>query len=404
MAEDRMLSDEVLLALIKKNSGGGGGTTNYNLLSNKPQIAGTELQGDKSLSDLGIASEDDLAAKQNTLTAGDYVVIENDKISVSKLKQGKLDLYSYEFVTTDASHTPKVKVIKKVNGETISETVYDEFQAASWMTFDNIIRFRYDASDSYKWKYQCLVTSNEHVKDTVISWFWNQTVDYTETFDVGASAITDLVTKGDMTDALTTKQDTLTFDDTPTDNSNNPVKSNGIYDALAEKVDKNNAYIIGLLRNTILPSINQQIVNTTYDEVTSRGVMYVGNVTTIDEVAIQNKAGTITLSDLLNMQNDLDDVSKAKFINPYLESGKFAVYWNNYSPTYANLDNIDVSGFGGVSDTDTNYPSDSDGWGSLVSFCCGGIRLQFYYSWNNSKLYFRSYLNTWTAWKNITMT
>jgi len=55
MAEDRMLSDEILLGLIKKN-GGPGGTTNYNLLENKPQIAGTELQGNKSLADLGIAS------------------------------------------------------------------------------------------------------------------------------------------------------------------------------------------------------------------------------------------------------------------------------------------------------------------------------------------------------------
>lgn len=59
MAEDRMLSDEILLGLIKKN-GGGGGTTNYNLLENKPQIAGTELQGDKSLADLGIASAQDV--------------------------------------------------------------------------------------------------------------------------------------------------------------------------------------------------------------------------------------------------------------------------------------------------------------------------------------------------------
>ena len=38
-------------------------------------------------------------------------------------------------------------------------------------------------------------------------------------------------------DALAGKQDTLTFDDVPTDNSNNPVKSNGIYDALAGKQD-----------------------------------------------------------------------------------------------------------------------------------------------------------------------
>lgn len=59
MAEDRMLSDEILLGLIKKN-GGGGGTTNYNSLSNKPQIAGTELQGNKSLADLGIASAQDV--------------------------------------------------------------------------------------------------------------------------------------------------------------------------------------------------------------------------------------------------------------------------------------------------------------------------------------------------------
>lgn len=35
--------------------------------------------------------------------------------------------------------------------------------------------------------------------------------------------------------ALAGKQPTLTFDDTPTDGSNNPVKSNGIYDALALK-------------------------------------------------------------------------------------------------------------------------------------------------------------------------
>lgn len=35
-------------------SGGGGGTTNYNLLTNKPQLNGVTLQGNKSLADLGI--------------------------------------------------------------------------------------------------------------------------------------------------------------------------------------------------------------------------------------------------------------------------------------------------------------------------------------------------------------
>lgn len=51
--EDRMLSDEILLALIKK---AGSGTDDYEDLENKPQIGGVELSGNKSLADLDIAS------------------------------------------------------------------------------------------------------------------------------------------------------------------------------------------------------------------------------------------------------------------------------------------------------------------------------------------------------------
>lgn len=54
---DRMLSDEILLALIKKN---GGGTTDYEALENLPEINSVELKGNKSLSDLGIASAQDV--------------------------------------------------------------------------------------------------------------------------------------------------------------------------------------------------------------------------------------------------------------------------------------------------------------------------------------------------------
>lgn len=45
------------------------------------------------------------------------------------------------------------------------------------------------------------------------------------------------VKSGGIYTALGTKQDTLTFDNTPTENSNNPVTSDGIYDALADKQD-----------------------------------------------------------------------------------------------------------------------------------------------------------------------
>lgn len=51
---------ERYLAWLVENGGGGGGggTTNYNQLSNKPQIGGVTLSGNKSLSDLGAAASD----------------------------------------------------------------------------------------------------------------------------------------------------------------------------------------------------------------------------------------------------------------------------------------------------------------------------------------------------------
>lgn len=42
------------------SSGGGGGTSDYNELSNKPQINSVELSGNKSLTELNIASASDL--------------------------------------------------------------------------------------------------------------------------------------------------------------------------------------------------------------------------------------------------------------------------------------------------------------------------------------------------------
>lgn len=54
---------------------------------------------------------------------------------------------------------------------------------------------------------------------------------------VVAAGDTDLITSGGVYDALQTKQDTLTFDATPTSGSTNPVDSDGIYAALQLKQD-----------------------------------------------------------------------------------------------------------------------------------------------------------------------
>jgi hypothetical protein len=48
-------------------------------------------------------------------------------------------------------------------------------------------------------------------------------------------ALADYTTTANLTTLLQGKQDTLTFDDAPTENSNNPVKSGGIYSALTGK-------------------------------------------------------------------------------------------------------------------------------------------------------------------------
>lgn len=78
MAEDRMLSDEVLLALIKKNSGGGGGggTDDYNDLKNQPQINNNTLIGNKTASDLGlVAAETGKGLSSNDYTNEDKAIV-----------------------------------------------------------------------------------------------------------------------------------------------------------------------------------------------------------------------------------------------------------------------------------------------------------------------------------------
>jgi hypothetical protein len=50
---------------VESGGGGGGGTSDYTQLSNKPQINGVTLTGNKSLSDIGAASQSDLEALED---------------------------------------------------------------------------------------------------------------------------------------------------------------------------------------------------------------------------------------------------------------------------------------------------------------------------------------------------
>lgn len=56
--------------IVENGGGGAGGTVNYNELENKPSIGGVALQGNKTLSDLGIQPEGDYASIESPVLTG----------------------------------------------------------------------------------------------------------------------------------------------------------------------------------------------------------------------------------------------------------------------------------------------------------------------------------------------
>ena len=66
-----------------------------------------------------------------------------------------------------------------------------------------------------------------------------ETGDFVATGEVGdghGNILADMAKSADVATALAGKQDTLTFDNVPTENSNNPVESGGIFSMIANKV------------------------------------------------------------------------------------------------------------------------------------------------------------------------
>lgn len=78
---------EILYQMVDElEESGGGGVTSYDMLTEKPKINGYTLSGDVSLDNIGAASEDELATKQDTLTATQLSAV-NSGIDSSKVAQ-----------------------------------------------------------------------------------------------------------------------------------------------------------------------------------------------------------------------------------------------------------------------------------------------------------------------------
>lgn len=327
--------EELLLELkeVIEEGGGGGGTTNYNQLSNKPQINGVTLSGEMTAADLSLVlaevgkglstndySDEEKAKVTNLLTAIEDILTGTDLDSFGDVEAAlvnKVDKvngkglstndFTDEYKAAIGSNTTAISAIKDgtdidsfgdvevalldkadtsdlgtaaakdstnsvtsgstdlvesgavreaidtavaaayhhAGTKTVAQLTHDLLIAANEGNVYNItdsgtttsdfiegIGKQIDAGDNVgicKVGNVYMFDLLSGLEDTSIFVQKSQTAGLLKNDGTVNTTIEDTV--AGHTAALAGKQNTLTFDDTPTDGSNNPVKSNGIYDS-----------------------------------------------------------------------------------------------------------------------------------------------------------------------------
>ena len=120
---------------------------------------------------------------------------------------------------------------------------------------------------------------------------------FATTSDV-STALADYTTTADLTTLLAAKQDTLTFDNAPTENSNNPVKSGGVY-AANQTLTNNVDVLFETGVKNICPPYSGSL--------SSNGITYIGN-----------SDGTVTV-------NGTCSANAGANIRVYLKAGQYKV-------------------------------------------------------------------------------
>lgn len=260
----------LIAGLVGGSGGGGGGTSNYNSLSNKPQINGNTLAGNKTAAQLGLQTpitfddEPTSGSSHAVRSGGVYSAVaqkvdkvpnkglsSNDYTDSEKTKLAGIPQNAEANVITGITLNGEVlvpvnKIIainvitKAVNdltnyylkSETYTKTEVDALiNSISSLTLDIVEELPVsDISTTTIYLVPVAGASNVYMQYAYINNNWAQ---------LGTTQIdlTNYYTKSQMDTFLLTKQDVLTFDNVPTVSSNNPVKSGGIYAALAGKQD-----------------------------------------------------------------------------------------------------------------------------------------------------------------------
>lgn len=242
--------------LIIAGGGGGGGTTNYNGLTNKPQINGVELKNNKTLADLGIvipevdsalsgSSENPvqnriikgaLDGKQNLLTFDSAPTAgSNNPVRSSGIKTAldlKQDVLTIDTTISDSSTNPVQNraIALKLSDYYTKDQVDDLLAALNTLSLEPVEEL----------PTQDISTTTIYLLETATPGTYEQYLYLNDTWVLLGSTDVDLsnyYNKSQVDTLLLTKQAVLTFDNAPTSGSNNPVKSGGIYTALQGKQD-----------------------------------------------------------------------------------------------------------------------------------------------------------------------
>lgn len=117
----------------KKSGGGGGGTTDYRDLSNKPQINGNILNGNKTSSELGLASSQDVSDINAVIDDVNSDIIDI-KTDIDKIKMSIPKVYGFHIDSNNSSPSGSVTYIGDAVGMTPAYMDYtnDVFNYGSW--------------------------------------------------------------------------------------------------------------------------------------------------------------------------------------------------------------------------------------------------------------------------------
>ena len=155
---DKFLKSDGTWATVSGGGGGGGGTTNYNSLSNKPKINNVTLEGNKSLSELGVQPAGDYALESEIPDVSNLA----NKISVVQTSASTIEINPNTFYKFG-----EVASLNITLASITDNTIYNEYMfefvsgtTATTLTLPSSIKWLETPTIDANKIYQCSIVDN----------------------------------------------------------------------------------------------------------------------------------------------------------------------------------------------------------------------------------------------------